>query len=313
MVLLKSLLRTPCRNLFFRASLLKASGCIGKNTTRKMSVHLFNEADHAELYQKYRPTYGPELAEKIVTFVRDKVKTTPLDQAVDIGCGSGQSTVILAPHFQWVMGIDVSESQVAIAAAQNKLGNVQYRVGGAEHIPLPDSSVDLVTCGTSAHWFDFPKFHKELDRVLRPLGCLAIYCYSINYLSYKDVTQELNRIFDEFYFGPIHDYWHEKRWHVDDKYQRIPMPYKGYVRDDSMTIEMDYTLPGYIGYLSTWSSYREYCKRYPEDNGAILQNLQQRLYEATKATKPPEEVIIHVSYPVVLLMARKPHEEQTSL
>ncbi|CAH1272085.1 Hypp4768 [Branchiostoma lanceolatum] len=196
---------------------------------------------------------------------------------------------------------------------QRKTNSVMFNTGGAEQIPLPDSSVDLITCGTSAHWFDFPKFHKEVDRVLRPLGCLAIYSYGINYLRYKDTTEELNRIFNEFYtHGPLRDCWHEKRWHVDDNYRNIPMPYKDYVRDDSMSIEMDYPLPGYIGYLSSWSAYREYCRRYPEDKGAMLQNLQQRLYEAMKTTKPPEEVIIHASYPVVLLMARKPHVEQTS-
>ncbi|XP_066301587.1 putative methyltransferase DDB_G0268948 [Branchiostoma lanceolatum] len=312
MVFLKSLLRTSRHNLFFRADLLKGSGCVEKNIWRKMTVRLYEEADHAESYQKFRPTYGQELAEKIVAFVKEK-KTTSLNQAVDIGCGSGQSTIILAPHFQQVTGIDISEAQIAMATAQNKFNNVQYRVGHAEHIPLPDSSVDLVSCGTSAHWFDFPKFHKEVDRVLRPLGCLAVYTYGINYLSYKDTTAELNRIFLEFkYDSPIRDHWHEKRWHIDDNYQHIPMPYKGNVRDDSMTIEVDYPLPGYIGYLSTWSAYREYCRHNPEDKGAILQKLQQRLYEAVKTTKPPEEVILHVSYPVVLLMARKPHMEQTS-
>ncbi|XP_078685426.1 putative methyltransferase DDB_G0268948 [Branchiostoma floridae x Branchiostoma belcheri] len=272
-----------------------------------MSIHLFDEADHAELYQKFRPTYGPELAEKIVKFVKEK-KTTPLDQAVDIGCGSGQSTVILAPHFQHVIGIDVSQSQVATATGQNKLSNVQYRVGSAEHIPVPDSSVDLVTCGTSAHWFDFPKFHKEVDRVLKPHGCLAVYTYSQSSLSYKDAntTEELNRIFMEFDSGPIHDCWHERRWLAANKYRDLPMPYEDNIRDESMSIEMDYTLPGYIGYLSTLAIYREFCKRNPEDKGAILRDLQQRFYEAVRTTKPAEEVIIHASYPVVLLLARKP-------
>ncbi|XP_035680099.1 putative methyltransferase DDB_G0268948 [Branchiostoma floridae] len=84
------------------------------------------------------------------------------------------------------------------------------------------------------------------------------------------------------------------------------MPYEETIRDYSMSIKGEYTLPEFIGYLSTWSGYQEYCRRHPEDLGALLQNLQQRLYETTKTTKPVEELIFHVYFPVFLLLSRKP-------
>lgn len=37
--------------------------------------------------------------------------------AVDLGCGTGQNSRRLAPHFQEVVGIDVSESQIEEAKA----------------------------------------------------------------------------------------------------------------------------------------------------------------------------------------------------
>ncbi|GBM62590.1 hypothetical protein AVEN_34028-1, partial [Araneus ventricosus] len=50
----------------------------------------------------------------------------PLETAVDVGCGNGQSTVILAPYFKRVHGSDVSETQIEQAKATRSLPNVTY-------------------------------------------------------------------------------------------------------------------------------------------------------------------------------------------
>ena len=50
--------------------------------------------------------------------------------AVDVGCGSGQSTNLLAPLFKRVVGLDVSESQIRVAEAQKSADlcpNVEFR------------------------------------------------------------------------------------------------------------------------------------------------------------------------------------------
>ena len=50
-----------------------------------------------------------------------------------------------------------------------------HSVADAEHLPVDDESVDLVTVSQAAHWLNFPAFCKEVDRVLTPHGCLAVY------------------------------------------------------------------------------------------------------------------------------------------
>lgn len=50
-----------------------------------------------------------------------------LDLAVDVGCGSGQGTELLAPHFLTVVGIDVSPAQLEIASSKEHAPNVSYR------------------------------------------------------------------------------------------------------------------------------------------------------------------------------------------
>ncbi|XP_066289823.1 putative methyltransferase DDB_G0268948 [Branchiostoma lanceolatum] len=274
-----------------------------------MSNRMFEAADHAKLYHKFRPKWSPEIVNKAVSFVIEKnSKSTSLHHAVDLGCGTGQTTEILAPLFQRVTGIDISATQIAQAAANSKYSNVQYTVGRAENMPFPDGSIDLVTCATAAHWFDFPKFHKEVNRVLKPLGCLAVYCYGMSYLHYEDCTDELNRIVWQFYKGSLQGCWNKGQQFIDNDYRDLPMPYEDTERDYSMSIKVDYTLPEFIGYLSTWSGYQEYCRRHPEDQGALLQSLQQRLYDSAKTTKPAEELIFRASFPVFLLMSRKPEQ-----
>lgn len=52
---------------------------------------------------------------------------TPLTLAVDIGCGSGQSTKCLAAHFENVLGIDVSSAQIQEAQNSNTHTNITYK------------------------------------------------------------------------------------------------------------------------------------------------------------------------------------------
>ena len=50
-----------------------------------------------------------------------------LNLAVDIGCGTGQSTRPLAPYFEKVLGFDISEAQLENAKREETPDNVEYR------------------------------------------------------------------------------------------------------------------------------------------------------------------------------------------
>lgn len=47
--------------------------------------------------------------------------------AVDVGCGSGQGTLLLAKHFASVVGTDVSPAQLEMAVQHAKEPNITYR------------------------------------------------------------------------------------------------------------------------------------------------------------------------------------------
>src|SRR3954466_14039178 len=66
---------------------------------------------------------------------------------LDIGCGEGHNTRLLARRGARVVGIDIAETFIAYARgaeAEEPLG-IDYRVGSAVALPFDDRSFDLAT------------------------------------------------------------------------------------------------------------------------------------------------------------------------
>ncbi|XP_078083862.1 putative methyltransferase DDB_G0268948 [Mustelus asterias] len=125
-------------------------------------------------------------------------KEKPFSLAVDIGCGSGQGTRGLAPHFDKVVGIDLSEAQIEEARKMDGPDNISYRLGQAEELEFADGSVDLVTVGLAVHWFDMEKFIKAVARILKPRVCVALYCHKLPKLcGYADSPENPAQIIEE--------------------------------------------------------------------------------------------------------------------
>ncbi|TWW80531.1 hypothetical protein D4764_01G0003460 [Takifugu flavidus] len=151
-----------------------------------MTCQVFVGEDISSNYQKYR-------------FRAPDEKAKPHVLAVDLGCGTGQTTRLLAPHFQEVVGIDVSETQLEQARAVLSCPNITYRKGTAEDLPFPDGSVDLITASSAAHYFDKSKFMAEANRVLKPGGCIALIDFPLQKmrLHYQDCGERLTDILQE--------------------------------------------------------------------------------------------------------------------
>jgi len=121
-------------------------------------------ASVADVYERSRPGY-PEDA------VAWLAGTTPSD-VVDLGAGTGKLTRSLVALGHRVMAVEPLEEMLAQLRAG--LSEVRALTGGAEAIPLPDASVDVVTCAQAFHWFDHERALVEIARVLRPGGRAAL-------------------------------------------------------------------------------------------------------------------------------------------
>ncbi|CAH2308097.1 methyltransferase DDB_G0268948 [Pelobates cultripes] len=162
-----------------------------------MATRLFEGKTHASYYQKYRFSPPQEVQDLIFNYMGERL-SKPYGFAVDVGCGTGQSTRILVPYFEKILGTDISPAQIEEASKANDIPNVTYSVSPAEEVPVDECSVDLVTACAAAHWFSIEKFYKEVDRILKPRGCLAIFTYIPDMeVHYKDRSEQLTKVFKE--------------------------------------------------------------------------------------------------------------------
>ncbi len=121
-------------------------------------------------YAVYRSNYPLEIADKALDGLDDPVR------ALDIGCGTGFCTRLLAEAGAQVIGIDPNEDMLAQARQESPQAAsiIEYRIGEAEHLPFADNSTDLILCAQSFHWFDEKPALAEFNRVLSPGGRLAL-------------------------------------------------------------------------------------------------------------------------------------------
>ncbi|HEX5406363.1 MAG TPA: methyltransferase domain-containing protein [Pseudonocardiaceae bacterium] len=99
------------------------------------------------------------------------------DVAVDFGCGVGRLTYALGEHFASVTGVDVAESMLAEARANNPAPDrIRFVHNASTSLPFEDNSVDLVLSFiTMQHMPPSLSIRYLLDmvRVTRPGGHLV--------------------------------------------------------------------------------------------------------------------------------------------
>jgi SAM-dependent methyltransferase len=96
-------------------------------------------------------------------------------RVLDLGCGEGQiARLAVAGGATEVVGIDPSAAQIGEASRRG--GGVRYVRGGAERLPFPAASFDVVvTCLVLEHVPDLDAAVGEVARVLAPAGRFVLF------------------------------------------------------------------------------------------------------------------------------------------
>ena len=125
----------------------------------------------AYTYDNARPHCPPYVLKVIQNYLGRKPGLV-----VDLGCGTGLSTMAWAEAAEQVYGIEPSADMIAVSRKKaEKFPNVEFRQAFANSTGLPDACADAVTCSQSFHWMEPESTLKEVNRILKPGGVFAVY------------------------------------------------------------------------------------------------------------------------------------------
>ena len=212
-------------------------------------------SDHAAGYASHRPHYPAALFEWLAQ------QCSRHEMAWDCATGNGQAAIALSPYFDRIIATDASQAQLVEATQGN---NIHYVCASAEQVPLAANSLELITVGQAAHWFDLSRFYREVDRLLVPNGVLALWCYGL-----FQITSEIDVLILNYYQHTVGKYWPPERHHVEEAYQSLDFPYEQITTPD-YCMQVNWNLGQVMGYLGTWSATRLYKKATGKDPLATL-------------------------------------------
>lgn len=118
----------------------------------------------ADAYDRGRPSYPNAVVDWLLAGRPRRV--------LDLGAGTGKLTESLVGRCEEVVAVEPSEGMRAVLSA--KLPTVDVRAGTAEHIPLPDASVEAILVAQAWHWVDPVPASGEVARVLAGGGVLGL-------------------------------------------------------------------------------------------------------------------------------------------
>ncbi len=92
-------------------------------------------------------------------------------RVLDVACGSGYGSQLLAKEAKSVVGVDISPYAIEYAQTHYPADNLQYIQEDATKLPFEDDSFDVVVSfETIEHIEDYTTFLRECRRVLRQSG-----------------------------------------------------------------------------------------------------------------------------------------------
>lgn len=248
-----------------------------------MSTFKDHFSTSSDRYAAYRPAYPAALFEWLAGQCGER------DTAWDCATGSGQAALGLSPYFRQVVATDASAEQIRHAEGH---ANIDYRVAPAEASGLADHSIDLVTVAQAAHWFDLTRFYAEAMRVLKPGGIVVLWGYGRMVL-----PEKMDAPFQRFYAETVGPYWPPERALIDDAYRSLEFPFAE-IQAPAFNLEVEWTLPRLMDYLSTWSA----VKRYQAECGS---NPLPQLKTELQPLWDDPDTALHLQWPLFMRVGRR--------
>jgi SAM-dependent methyltransferase len=132
-------------------------------------------AGSARFYAHGRVAYPAALGDALT----DELGLDGTGRLLDVGCGPGSLTLLLADRFAEVVGIDADPGMIAEAREGARLagvGNATWAVMRGEELPGPLGTFQVVTFAQSFHWMQRELVARTVRGMLTPTGaCVHVH------------------------------------------------------------------------------------------------------------------------------------------
>ena len=126
----------------------------------------------ASYYRQGRSPYAPGLAEALARHL----SLDGRGRLLDVGCGPGSVTLLFAPIFEHVVGVDSDPemlNEARRAATEAHVVNADWVQMRAEHLPDDLGSFRVITFAQSFHWMDRARVAATARAMLEPGGVVV--------------------------------------------------------------------------------------------------------------------------------------------
>ena len=228
-------------------------------------------SNNSKDYRLFRPTYPSHLFTYLASIACQH------QTAWDCATGSGQVALPLSHYFSSVIATDASETQIQHATQKQP---ITYRVASAEHSGIESDSIDLITVGQAFHWFNPDDFTREVNRVLKHQGIVAIWTYNL-----LSIESDINSVIHDLYYRVLAGCWPKERKIVENGYKNVDFPFTE-LKTPSFEMRSEWDLHQLIGYLGTWSAIKTYQQRSNSNPLIEVYNGLLPLWGTAESTRP---------------------------
>jgi len=133
----------------------------------------FDTLLESEEYDSFAQTLGQTVYDEVLSFLLPSTR-----MALDAGCGSGFLSLKLADYVDHVIGLDISDSMIALARErQTKMGkkNVHFLKADLENLPFLKETFDFVVSKNTLYHTQLEITLPDLRRLVKPGGRMVVF------------------------------------------------------------------------------------------------------------------------------------------
>lgn len=137
---------------------------------------------------RHYAAYRPPLHQVILKRCFKERVDSKFKFGLDVGCGTGQSSVALTDFCERVIAIDPSPEMLVMAKTNRR---ISYKTFDGKNIDLPEDHFDIVTFAGSLYYAKSQRLFDETLKVTKQDGLILIYDFEIVMDEFQDILESL--------------------------------------------------------------------------------------------------------------------------